>query len=363
MQHAEWSGRFFLPGPTEVLPEILEAQARPMIGHRGSAIEELIGELEQGLQDLFVTGGQVFVFTSSATGAMEAGIRNGVGSGAVLSLVNGAFSHRFADIAAACGRQVEVWEVPWGAHHDPDGLADRLAGGRYDAVTLTHSETSTGVLQDLEAMAAVVAEVPGTLLLVDSVTGLAGTEVRSEEWGLDFVLTGSQKALALPPGLAFAAASPILMERAAQVPDRGVYFDLVAMAKSLDLRQTPSTPAVSLLYALQAQLRRISEETLQARWKRHAAMRDRTVEWVTDLSERGIGLLASEGHRSPTITCVTLPDELTGPGVVKGMKERGWVIGGGYGKLRDTTIRIGHMGDHTVDELDGLLDALGEVLG
>lgn len=356
-------GRFFLPGPTEVRPPVLEAQNRAMIGHRGPAIEELMGEIQDGLKEVFVTRRPVLVSSSSATGLMEAAVRNAA-SGRVLSLVNGAFSGRFAKIARLCGLEVDEVAVEWGGHHTPDQLADALESGTYDAVTVVHSETSTGALQDLPALAAVVADHPETLLLVDSVTGCGGAELRTDEWGLDFVLTGSQKALAVPPGLAFGVASQEMMARAATLEGRGMYFDLVAFADKMEKLQTPNTPAVSLLYALAEQLRYIRNETMPARWARHRAMAERTWAWVDEMGGKGVELavLADEGHRSPTVTCVRLPEGITGPEVVKGMAERGWVIGGGYGKLKATHVRIGHMGDHTVDELNGLLADLEEVL-
>ena len=341
---------------------MLAAQAKPMIGHRGQAIEELIADLQSGLREVFVTERPVIISTSSATGLMEAAIRNGVETGKVLSLVNGAFSQRFAEVAVACGREVDVWEVPWGGFHDPAGLAERLGGGEYDAVTVCHSETSTGVLQDLQGLAAVVADQERALLLVDSVTGVAGAEVQTDSWALDFVLTGSQKALALPPGLAFAVASEAMMARAESVPHRGVYFDLVSLMRSLESRQTPATPAISLMYALQMQLKRILDEGLDVRWKRHEAMRDRAIEWVDERAGSGISPFAPEGHRSPTITTIALPESLPGPVVVSRMRDRGWVIGGGYGKLKESTVRIGHMGDKTVEDLDRLLEDLGEVI-
>jgi aspartate aminotransferase-like enzyme len=333
-----------------------------MIGHRGSAIQELIAEIEVGLKQVFLTERPVVISTSSATGLMEAGIRNGVGQRKVLSLVNGAFSKRFADIATACGRTVDLWEVPWGEYHDPAELVDHMASGDYDAVTVTHSETSTGVLQDLEALAEVVARDEGALFLVDSVTGVCGAEVRTDEWRLDWVLTGSQKAMALPPGLAFGVASEAMLERSAALSDKGVYFDLVSLIRSVEVLQTPATPAISLMYALRLQLERILAEGVEARWKRHTAMRERTLEWVDQMSGLGLAAYAPEGHRSPTITCISLPERIAGPDVVKGMKDRDWVIGSGYGKLKDTTIRIGHMGDRTVDELDLLLRDLEEVV-
>jgi aspartate aminotransferase-like enzyme len=197
------------------------------------------------------------------------------------------------------------------------------------------------------------------------VTGVAATEVRTDDWGLDFVLTGSQKALALPPGLSFAVASPAMLDRSAQATHKGHYFDLVALVKSLENFQTPSTPAISLLYALEVQLERIRAEGIEQRWARHAAMREATVEWVERRRAAGVevDLYAPAGHRSPTVTCITLPEGVSGPDVVAAMRERGWVIGGGYARLKETTVRIGHMGDHDLDNLGRLLDDLSEVLG
>ncbi len=357
-------GHFFLPGPTEVHPDVLAAQTRPMIGHRGRAIEELLARLQDGLKQVFVTERPVIVSTSSATGLMEASVRNGVAGGRVLSLVNGAFSSRFAEIAMACGHDTEVWSVDWGQVHDPAELDARLGQGGFDAVTMTHSETSTGALQDLEAIALVTRRHEGVMLLIDSVTGVAGAEVRADEWGLDFVLTGSQKALALPPGLAFAVASPAMLDRSAQATNKGYYFDLLPLMKSLEAFQTPSTPAISLLYALEVQLERILAEGIEQRWERHAAMRLATIEWVESMRVEGVGIavLAPEGHRSPTVTCIILPEGRSGPEVVSAMRERDWVIGGGYSRLKESTIRIGHMGDHHPEVLGELLGTLGEVL-
>lgn len=358
------SGRFFLPGPTEVHPDVLAAQAGQMVGHRGPAIEELMARIQEGLKPVFLTGRPVIVSTSSATGLMEAAVRNGVNGGRVLSLVNGAFSGRFAEIARSCGLEVDAWEVEWGGVHSPEKIDGRLASGGYDAVTLSHSETSTGALQDLEEIARVVAGHAGTLLLVDSVTGIGGVETRTDDWGIDFILTGSQKALALPPGLAFGVASDEMIERSRNVGDRGWYFALDRLMDKLESNQTPATPALSLLYALDFQLKRIHDEGVGARWKRHLDMQARTFEWVEEMrsSGVGIGVLAGEDARSPTVTCVSMPETVQAPQVVAELRGRGWVIGGGYGKLKPSTIRIGHMGDHTVEELDGLLGQLGEIL-
>ena len=357
-------GRFFLPGPTEVRPEILQAQVHPMIGHRGPDMVALVKELQAGLKVVFDTRRPVFISSSSATGLMEAAVRNGA-AGHVLSLVNGAFSGRFAEIAEACGLRVDRLDVPWGEAHDPEVVARALGEGRYEAVTVVHSETSTGALEPIREIAEVVRASGDALVLVDSVTGVGGAELHTDDWGVDFVLTGSQKALALPPGLAFGVASERMMARSAAMEGKGVYFDLVAFEENLAKLQTPNTPALSLLYALRAQLENILGETLQARWARHRAMAERTWAWTEHMREAcGVGLrvMAPEGFRSPTVTAVEMPDGRGAPAVVRAMRERGWVIGSGYGRLKDGTFRIGHMGDHTVDELNALLEVLAEVM-
>lgn len=354
-------GRFFLPGPTEVHPDVLAAQAGAMIGHRGAAIQELFASIDVGLKPVFQTERPVIVATSSASGLMEAGVRNGVADGKVLSLVNGAFSGRFAKIAVSSGFPVDAWEVEWGGVHSPDELAERLAADRYDAVTLSHSETSTGALQDLEAIAAVTRQHPDTMLLVDSVTGIGGAETHTDAWGVDFILTGSQKALALPPGLAFGVANEAMLERSAKSPTKGWYFDLAMLADQIADHQTPATPAISLLYALDLQLQRIASEGIEGRWRRHRDMQQRTFEWVEEMKANGVDIevFAADGHRSPTVTCIATPESRR---MVSDLFSRGWVIGGGYGKLKESTIRIGHMGDHTVEELEALLEVMTDVL-
>ena len=356
-------GRFFLPGPTEVRQTILEAMQQPMIGHRGKSMEDLIARIQPDLQYVFRTTRPVYIASSSATGLMEGAVRNGARS-RVLSLVNGAFSERFFQIARACGLEAEALNVPLGQIHTPDMVADALKAGRFDAITVVHSETSTGALNPIADLARVAHDAGDVTLLVDSVTGIAGAPVESDAWKLDFVLTGSQKALALPPGLAFGVAQESILERAAKKKDRGVYFDFIEFDKSIRKNQTPNTPALSLFYALAVQLGDIRRETIEGRWQRHAAMARRTWAWVDEMRDAGLGIsvLSPEGARSPTVTCIALPSTHNGGAVNSAMKSRGFTISAGYGSLKDTSIRIGHMGDHTVEELDVLLDTLREVL-
>ena len=229
--------------------------------------------------------------------------------GEILSLVNGGFSERFAKVAESCERRVERVVAPWGAMCDLNEVESALASRRFAAVTVAHSETSTGVITDVRAVAE-LAHRHGAIALVDSVSGVGGAELTVDGWGLDFVLTGSQKALALPAGLAFAVASAEYVERAKSVRNRGFYFDVVQYDAFAAKNQTPSTPATSLLYALEAQMGDIGREGIERRWDRHLAMRDATVEWVQAAAERrniDLGVLAPAELRSPTVTVVTLP--------------------------------------------------------
>jgi aspartate aminotransferase-like enzyme len=358
------NGTFFFPGPTEVRQAVLDAMTQPMIPHRGPAFEAMFMRIQESLRTILGTRRPVYVSSSSATGLMEAGVRCAP-PGRILSVVNGAFSARFAAIAQGCARETDVIEVPWGGTVDFDQLAENLRSTRYAALTIVHSETSTGARQDVRTAQRLARE-QGTLCLVDSVTGIGGAELKFDEWELDYALTGSQKALALPPGLAFAAASEAFIAAARATPGRGLYFDLVEFDAYARKGQTPNTPAIPLFYAADVQLSAIAREGMDARWARHAEMAERTYAWVEALRARhgdALGVLAREGQRSPTVTSVTLPESLPASTVLKAVKERGFTIGSGYGKNKETTVRVGHMGDHTLEGLERCLAACDEAFG
>jgi predicted phosphoserine aminotransferase len=356
-------GRFFLPGPTEVRPDVLAAMTRSMIGHRGAGIEAILGRIGPRLQQVFRTGQPVYTVTSSATGLMEAGVRNTVRS-RVLCLVNGAFSARFHKAAANSGIAADKLEVEFGQVHTPDMLADALKKGQYDVVTVVHSETSTGALNPIRELADVTRAAGDVVLVIDTVSSMAAAPIETDAWQLDYVLTGSQKALAVPPGLAFCSVTDRVLERARASKNRGLYFDLLELDAYWRKNQTPNTPALSLLYALDVQLEHIVAEGMEARWARHEAMARRTWAWVDERRASGLDLrvLAPAGYRSPAVTCVSVPAGRTGPQVTAAMKARGFVIATGYGAQKDAMIRIGHMGDHTMAELETLLEVLTEVL-
>ena len=356
-------GTFFFPGPTEVRPAVLAAMTRPMIPHRGVEFSAIFANMQAALKQVFLTTRPVYVSSSSATGLMEAAMR-AAPPGRILSIVNGAFSERFAAIGRNCERETDVIEVPWGQVVDLAILEQRLSARRYAAVTVAHSETSTGALTDVRAVTR-LARAHGARCLVDSVTGVGGAPLEFDAWELDVALTGSQKALAMPPGLAFLTCSSDFIAAAPATPGRGLYFDLVEFDESTAKNQTPNTPAISLFYAAEVQLGAIVAEGMPARWARHAAMAERTQRWAEGLGAAygpEFAVLADAGHRSPTVTSVTLPARLAGTALVKAVRERGFTIGSGYGKNRDTTVRIGHMGDHTLPALERCLAACESAL-
>ena len=355
------AGRFFVPGPTEVRPEILDAMRRPVIFHRNREMEDLMQRSTARLSTLFGTRRPVHVLTGSGTSAMELAIRNGT-IRRVLAVINGDFGARFAKIAEACGRTVERLTAEPGDAVPAGRIRDALAKGDFDSVLATHNETATGVIADIAAIARVVRESSDAMLLVDAVSAAGSTPIAMDEWGVDAYIAASQKALALPPGLAFAAVSERLLERAKTLEDRGVYLDVLKYEDFTAKNQSPTTPAVSLLYALDQQLADIERETLAARYARHTAMMKVATAWVAEAERDGrpIAMLPRRPELySPSVTCIRSEKS---PSILQKMKERGFELGGGQPPLAKATFRIGHMGDHTVAGVQAMLAALGEVV-
>ncbi|HEX6385087.1 MAG TPA: alanine--glyoxylate aminotransferase family protein [Anaerolineae bacterium] len=354
--------KLFIPGPTEVRPEILDAQAQWMVGHRMPECADLIGRIQPKLQQVFYTEKRVLISASTGTGFMEGAVRNCVGN-KVLNCVNGAFSDRMREITEANGKANEVLEVEWGQAILPEKVADRLAGGEFDAVTLAHNETSTGVASPVREIAETVRSLPdgeAITVIVDAVSSLGGARLDFDAWDLDVLFTSSQKAFALPPGLAFCAVSDRAMAKARTVPNRGYYFDFLTLEKYLLKNQTPATSAISLLYALDQQLDDMLAEGLEARFARHLAMRDRTLEWARSC---GFTIFAAEGYESPTVTCVNNNLDIDIPALNSYLRERGMIVSNGYGsRLKNKTFRIAHMGDLQIDDMDALFDAINGFL-
>jgi len=290
----------------------------------------------------------------------EAAVRN-FANARVLNCANGAFGNRWYDVAKSNGKQADKLEVPWEEPVTPEMVAQALKNKQYEILTVVHNETSTGLQNPVDAIAEAVRAVsPETLICVDAVSSLSGTKIETDAWGLDFVLTSSQKALAIPPGLGLAATSNRALARAQNVENRGWYFDLVRMEKHRITNSTPATPATSLINALDFQLDRILEEGLETRFERHAAMALRVQEWAL---ERGFGLFAPQGYRSKTVTTVVNTREINIADLNAFLMARDMRLSNGYGELKNKTFRIAHMGELTLDDIEILLEAIDEFLG
>lgn len=353
-------GRFFVPGPTEVRPEILQAMAGPMIFHRTPEMEALMRRVTARLGALFGTRRPVHVVSGSGTAAMELAIRSG-SLQRVLSIIHGDFGERFAKLAESCGREVTRLTCPLGETVPLDAVRDALRSGGYDAVLATHNETATGVVADVEGIARLAREQGDCLLLVDSVSGAGGLPIAMDDWGIDAVVSASQKAIGLPPGLAFAGVSQRLVDRAKRLGDRGTYLDVMRYEEFAGKNQSPTTPAISLLFALDEQLGFIERETLAARYRRHRDMLAACIEWTAKAEAKGLGvsLVAKQEVASPTVTALRV--KANGP-ILDGMRAKGYELGGGQGAIVKTSIRVGHMGDHTVGGMRAMLDVLEGVL-
>lgn len=350
--------KLFIPGPTEVRPEILKELARPMIGHRSKEFSELLMEVTPKVQKLLYTQNHVFMSTSSSTGMMEGAVRNCVAK-RCLNCVCGAFSRRWHEITLANGKEADALEVEWGKAILPEMIDERLATGRYDAITLVHNETSTGVMNPLEKIAEVMKRYPDVTFMVDAVSSMAGVKIEVDKLGIDVILAGVQKAFALPPGLTVVAVSDEALKKAEQVPERGYYFDFLVFKRYLDDRQqTPTTPAIPHLYALNKQMDDILAEGLENRFARHQGMADYVRSWAKE----NFALFAQPGFESNTVTAIKNIKGISVAGLNEELAKRGAMISNGYGKLKEQTFRIAHMGDLKLADIKELLGWIDEIV-
>jgi aspartate aminotransferase-like enzyme len=351
--------KLFIPGPVEVSPKTLGAFSRPMIGHRGDAFKNLYRDIHPRLQELFGTAQPVFLSTSSAWGVMEAAIRNVVRE-RVLCCMCGAFSDKWLDVARRCGKEAEPLQVAWGKRIDQREIDRAIASGKFDAVTLIHNETSSGVMNPLPEICCTLAKYPDVALIVDTVSSFSAVPIAMDALRIDVMLTGAQKALALPPGFSLFSVSEKAFARAEENRDRGYYFDFLEFKKQQGAWMTPSTPSIGHIFALQSKLEEIFTETLPARFARHTRTNALVHEWVR---ARGFEFFAEEGFRSITLTCVENNRGIDVANLVRDLRERHHlVIDGGYGKIKGETFRLSNMGDETEETVLHLLACLDEVL-
>jgi predicted phosphoserine aminotransferase len=351
--------RLFIPGPVEVAPEILAAMATPMIGHRSDSFRALYREVIEGLRwVLGARASRVLTATSSATGVWEGTARNCVKK-RTLHLVNGAFSERWEEVTRLNARETGVYAVDWGKAHRADVVRRELETGKYDSIAIVHSETSTGVLNPLAEICEAARRFDDVLIFVDAVSSLTTVPIDFEGLGVDVLLAGVQKGFALPPGLTVFTVSERALARSKTISDRGYYFNFEVMAKSAEKDETPSTPAISLLFALRTQIERMRREGLAARFERHRALAGRARSWA---KERGFALFAEPGYETMGLTCVANTRGIDLDALAKHCGARGFSIDKGYGKAKGKTFRIAHMGDVTMAELDALLAAMDELV-
>ncbi len=351
--------KLFIPGPVEVSEKTLAAFSRPMIGHRGDAFKNLYRDIHPKLQELFGTKQPVFLSTSSAWGVMEASIRNLVERG-VLCCMCGAFSDKWLDVAKRCGKNAEPLQVDWGKQIDHKDLDAKLASGKFDTVTLIHNETSTGVMNPLPEICCTLAKYPDVVLIVDTVSSFSAMKIEMDALQIDVLLTGSQKALALPPGFSLLSVSEKALARAEKQKDRGCYFDFLEFKKQQADWMTPSTPSIGHIFALQSKLDEIFAEGLTNRYERHAQTNALVHDWVR---ARSFDFFAEESFRSKTLTCVKNNRGVDVAKLVRDLREKHHlVIDGGYGKLKGQTFRLSNMGDETDETVSHLLGCLDDCL-
>jgi len=334
-----------------------------MIGHRGQGFKDLYGKIQPQLQTLLSTKQLVYLSTSSAWGVMEGALRNLV-SKKVLCCMKGAFSDKWLDVAKRCGKAAEALQVDWGSPIRAAQIDARLATGEFDALTLIHNETSTGTMSPIGEIAELKKKYPDVMFIVDAVSSMSALPLGFDSLGIDVLLAGTQKAFALPPGLAVFVCSPAALAKAATIKDRGYYFDFVEFQKNAVESMTPSTPSIGHVYALSSKLDDFFAEGLDARYQRHLRLAQMTRDWA---AKHGFTLFPEAGYESVTLTCVNNGARPGGRVVdaaklQKLVKEQGILIDGGYGKIKGTTFRLSNMGDETEASMNQLYAALDHAM-
>jgi aspartate aminotransferase-like enzyme len=355
--------KLHIPGPVEVSEKTFRAFCQPMIGHRGQGFKDLYAKIQPQLQQLLYTKRLVYISTSSAWGVMEGAIRNLVGK-KVLNCMCGAFSDKWFDVSKRCGKDAEALQVPWGSPIRAEAVDRKLASGQFDALTVIHNETSTGVMSPLAEVAALKKKYPDVMFIVDAVSSMTATKIEFDALGIDVLLAGTQKAFALPPGTALFVCSAAALAKAATAKDRGYYFDFVEFQKNAEQNMTPSTPSIGHVHALASKLEDIFAEGLEARFARHRQTSQMTRDWA---ARHGFNLFPEPGFESVTLTCISNGARPGGrvvdvPKLQKLVKDQGFLIDGGYGKIKGATFRISNMGDETPATMQQLCAALDNAM-
>jgi len=353
--------KLFTPGPVQVPERILKELAKPNDTHRSLAYSELHKSVKERFQKLLYTSNEILIFTSSATGVMEACIRNLLNKddkGLILSC--GAFGNRWFKIGNACGKNLDKVEIKWGAGFSQEQVKEALLKDKYSLVTMQFVETSTGVFNHLDRVAPIIKD-SGAIFCVDATSGMAGIKLDIDKWGIDVCLASVQKCLTIPPGLAIASVSDDTFEKAKDVTNRGLYFDFLFLKQySSERNQTPNTPPIPQIRALNAQLKYIIEiEGLNNRFERHRKIGEIVRNWVKEI---GFEMFSEKGYESNTVSAIKNNLNLNLNKIIDEVLEKGYRIVNGYGDLKGKTFRIGHMGDITVEDIKELLELLSDLI-
>jgi aspartate aminotransferase-like enzyme len=353
--------KLLIPGPTEVSMPILKEQARYLISHRDKEFVDLYGGITSKLTQFFQLPADIKPTVTTSSGTLWFDI---VGRSIVkqkaLACVNGAFSKRCADTLKACGKQTDVIEVEMGKAIKPEMVAEKLESGGYDTVTVCHNESSTGVRNPINEIGKLIRkDYPDVMFCVDAVSSMAGDWVLPSEVGSDVIFTSSQKCFALPPGLAIALVSDRAIARASQVPNRGTYTDMVELFEFEKKHQTPFTPCIPLLYALDKRLDLMLKESYPKIYQRHLDMAHYTQAWAG----RHFAMFPEKGYESVTVSCIQNTQNKNVKELNQKLEEKGYMISGGYGKLAEKTFRIGHLGEWNLEGIKKVTALIDEIWG
>ena len=351
--------KLFIPGPTEVAPDVLAKMATPMIGHRSKDASKLQREISDKLRKVFFTQNPILLSTSSGSGLMEGSIRSLTAKRAMVFSV-GAFGNRWFKMAEANGVPADKHEAEWGKPTTAEIVDTYLSTGKYDVFTTTHNETSTGIMNPLEEIAEVRRKYPDVLWLVDTVSSMAGAKVEVDKLGIDVCITSTQKALALPPGMAICSVTPRALEHGKQVKQRGWYLDLLEIYKYVETKdyQYSATPSLSHMFAMNYQLDRILAEGLDNRFARHKTMAEYTRAWA----KQHFALFPDEKYASVTLTTITNTRNIPVGALNQELGKLGMQISNGYGDLKEKTFRIAHMGELTLADVKEVTAAIEKIL-
>ena len=351
--------KLFIPGPIEVKEDVLKEMSRPLIGHRSKEASDLQRSISSKLQKLMYTQNEILLSTSSGSGLMEGAVRSCTNKRAAIFSC-GAFGERWYEMALANSVKADLFAVEYGNAIRGELVKKILDTGKYDLVTITHNETSTGVMNPLQEIADTIREYPEIIFCVDTVSSLGGVKIDVDKLGIDICIASSQKCIGLPPGFSFCSFSQKAVKAAKNVKYRGVYFDLLRLYEYRVKRdfQYPFTPSISHMFALDRQLESIMEEGLENRFKRHKLMAERVQCWAKEK----FALFPAGQYASPTVTCIKNIRKVNIVDLNNKLGEAGFEISNGYGKLKDETFRIAHMGDLTLIEIEELLSTIDYLL-